>query len=196
MSTVRRLVAAAFALATSASAAATADCSCTGAAASLDQAMAGSSYVFRAVVVGAEVNRTSGGFATDMYLSEIIPLKGGKPPFSKLETAVPSACGLRVEVPQEYWFFATAGGEIAPCSYSGPAGAAAFAALESQVRDAVAKSRSSEYDSNGYGRLQTGLSSIPYLAAAVTTFVFLAAVLWLRGRQARTTTPRPPGQQT
>lgn len=158
--------------------------------------MASSAYVFRAVVVGAEVNRTSDGFATDMYLSEIIPLKGGKPPFGKLETAVPSACGLRVEVPQEYWFFTDAAGEIAPCSYSGPAGAAAFATLENQVRDAVAKSRSSEYDSNGYGRLPTGLSSIPYLAATVTTCVFLAAVLWLRGRQARAATTRPPGQPT
>jgi len=158
------------------------DCRCPAPAASMDQALDASAYVFRAVVVGAEVNRTSDGFATDLYLGEVIPLKGGKPPFYKLHAPVPEACGLRAEVPQEYWFFTDARGELAPCSRSGPAAAVEFAALENQVRALVAQSRSGDYDAGGYGRRPSGLSSIPYLAAAVTTVLFLVFVAWLRRR--------------
>lgn len=174
--------AAALCLALAGTAAAADDCRCAAGGASVDEAMNGAAYVFRAVVVGAEVNRTSDGFATDLYLGEVIPLKGGKPPFYKLHAPVPEACGLRAEVPQEYWFFTDARGELAPCSRSGPASAAEFAALENQVRAAVAQSRSGDYDARGYGRRPSGLSSVPYLAAGVTTAVFLAAVLWLRRR--------------
>lgn len=175
--------AAALCLASAGTAAAAADdCRCAASGASVDEAMNTAAYVFRAVVVGAEVNRTSDGFATDLYLGEVIPLKGGKPPFYKLHAPVPEACGLRAEVPQEYWFFTDARGELAPCSRSGPAAAAEFATLENQVRAVVAQSRSGDYDTKGYGRRPSGLSSIPYLAAVVTTAVFLAAVLWLRRR--------------
>lgn len=184
LSTTRFAAALMLALAGTAASAAE-DCRCPAPGASVEQALDASAYVFRAVVVGAEVNRTSDGFATDLYLGEVIPLKGGRPPFYKLHVPVPETCGLRAEVPQEYWFFTDARGELAPCSRSGPAASAEFATLENQVRAAVAQSRSGDYDTQGYGRRPTGLSSIPYLAAAVTTAVFLAAVLWLRRRWPR-----------
>lgn len=174
--------AAALVLALAGTAAAAENCRCPATGASVEEAAGKAAYVFRAVVVGAEVNRTSEGFATDLYLGEVIPLKGGKPPFYKLHVPVPEACGLRAEVPQEYWFFADARGELAPCSRSGPAAGAEFAALENQVRAAIAQSRSGDYDTQGYGRRPSGLSSVPYLAAAVTTAVFLLAVVWLRRR--------------
>lgn len=161
------------------------NCRCEPPAQSVDADVATATHVFRGVVVGAEVVRTSDGFATEIYVGEAIPLKGGKPPFYKMVSPLPRACGLNVSVPQEYWFFTNDKGLIAPCSRSGPAGGADFAGLEAQVRDALAASRAGDYDADGYARAPSGLLSVPYLAAGVSIVVFVLVVLGLSWRSAR-----------
>ncbi|MCQ4165995.1 hypothetical protein [Tahibacter harae] len=160
-------------------------CRCEPPAQTVDADIAAAAHVFRGVVVGAEIVRTADGFATEIYVGETIPLKGGKPPFYKMVSPLPRACGLNVSVPQEYWFFTNEKGLIAPCSRSGPAAGTDFVALEAQVRDALAASRAGDYDADGYARAPSGLLSVPYLAAGVSIVVFVLVVLGLSWRAAR-----------
>lgn len=160
-------------------------CRCEAPAQTVDADIAAAAHVFRGVVVGAEIVRTADGFATEIYVGETLPLKGGKPSFYKMVTPLPRACGLSVSVPQEYWFFTSEKGAIAPCSRSGLASSADFVALEGQVRDALAASRASDYDAEGYARTPSGLLSVPYLAAGVSIVVFVLVVVGLNWRGAR-----------
>jgi hypothetical protein len=188
MASIRRVLASFWLIAAGVSASGYAlagNCRCEPPAQSVDADIAAAAHVFRGVVVGAEVVRTADGFATEIYVGETIPLKGGKPPFYKMVSPLPRACGLNVSVPQEYWFFTTAKGVIAPCSRSGLASSAEFVALETQARDALARSRSSDYDAEGYARTPSGPLSVPYLAAGVSIIVFVLVILGLNWRAAR-----------
>lgn len=188
MASIRRVLASFWLIAAAASGSADAlagMCRCDPPAQSVDADIAAATHVFRGVVVGAEIVRTADGFATEIYVGETIPLKGGMPSFYKMVSPLPRACGLNVSVPQEYWFFTNEKGLIAPCSRSGPAGNADFTALESRVRDALATSRAGEYDADGYARAPSGLLSVPYLAAGVSIVVFVLVVLGLSWRSAR-----------
>ena len=84
----------------------------------IDESVNTYEFVFLARVVGAEIESP---WFDDPYLAvkidRVLPLKGGKPPFTVLRTpADSSACGASVIVPEDQWFFTDAEGNFSKCS--------------------------------------------------------------------------------
>ena len=82
-------------------------------------------FVFRAHVVEVTRERNWLGRPTGIMLislSEILPYRGGPPPFDSLRTSDSgAACGMPIMVPEDYWFFVAANGSLNVCSPSGVA---------------------------------------------------------------------------
>jgi hypothetical protein len=112
-------------------------CSCRAELESLDDAIARSDYVFFARIVGAEIRKP--WFEESwliVELEDIIPYKGGRPPFGEVRTSPDSAaCGASVVVPENYWFFTDKNGRFTKCDRTQPAYTMEGGYLTSQIMD-------------------------------------------------------------
>lgn len=146
---------------------------------SLDSALKNNAYVFRAVVIGAEVVREGEAFNTEIALSEIIPYKGGVPPFKSLFSRDENSCGLRVQVPQDYWFFVDKFGEVNRCSRTSPAHSDRVKVLEDSVLLELVSRRESGRAPFGYENVLRRPSfsyiAIPILFSVSIVFLVVMA---------------------
>lgn len=85
----------------------------------LTTAIKASKYVFRASINGAIVtNPTATTIRTRIFFNNLIPIKGGVPPFTELYTIDSGSCGMDILVPSAYWIFTDSEGLVDRCSFS------------------------------------------------------------------------------
>lgn len=95
---------------------------CTCSASTVEEGLETSEYVFFAFVHRAEAEQSGRGKWLRLSLSQVVPFKGGKPPFATLRTPLrPGACGMQATVPEYYWFFTDSNGTFTSCSPTSPA---------------------------------------------------------------------------
>lgn len=107
----------------------------------LEGYIAESTYVFRAYVTGAMIETDWRGKSKGrvvVSLKEIIPYKGGTPPFDELHTPEwgPS-CGMKIAAAEHYWFFTDATGRVSKCGASGVSSLEMFEEMEMSVIDEI-----------------------------------------------------------
>lgn len=114
---------------------------CTCKEASLAQTIEGSDFVFRAMVNGAiATNSSVKSTRIRIFYTDLIPFKGGMPPFKELYTLDSGACGVEVLVPETYWIFATSDGFVSRCAFPRPTNSDEVRWLEAAATDQILRS--------------------------------------------------------
>lgn len=156
-------------------------CECGSKGLSIDERIARASYVFRSVVTGARVVREGQTYVTRISLGDVLPYKGGLPPFHELVSHGLPTCGVIVSVPEAYWFFVGPDGVVNRCSGALRATQEDAAALDRSIWPALLASQDADNDDPlGYGESLSQRSNFGFGLALVVLAVLTVLTTTLK----------------
>lgn len=160
-------------------------CECTSRSGNLRDEIEKYDFVFRSVVTKAEVVFDGNTYYTEIDLGEVLPHRGGEPPFRKLISHGESACGMPVRVPEDYWFFVNKDRVLSRCSMSSVASSDRVRQLELENLATLSRNRELSGIAHGYVGVERRRNRSFLFLGGFTVLAFASAVVfWLR-RQSR-----------